>query len=178
MILHTIAGSAEDVSLFVLLFILILVGFALFAHIVMGHTIPAFDAPLASVIHCMDILVGNFDAEANIYSKNLDSWVILAWYYLFNISMVWILINLFISIIDLSYQKAKTRYDESTEKKLIGEGLTLSRVLFHVHSSAGLALTRNHRPADEAKHAFTWISDPLLFRHGRGVGGLVDKCVR
>ena len=61
-ILRTIFGAIQDVLLFMVLFILVLVGFSMFAHIVVGHTIGAFDSPFGSIIRCMDIVVGNFDA--------------------------------------------------------------------------------------------------------------------
>ena len=159
-ILNTISGAIEDIVLFLALFMLILVGFALFAHIVMGHTIVAFESPITAILKCMDILVGNFDSAEHIYSKNLDSTVIQTWYYVFNILMVWILINLFIGILDLAYKKAKGTYDRSPEKSLI----------------------------IEMGHAFTWISNPTMcfpsarflgchVTHGFGVGSELDTCV-
>jgi hypothetical protein len=103
-IIKTFGGALEDIIYFCMVFILLIIGFSVFIHCVAGNTVLAFSSVEKSIFSCFDILVGSFESD-KLQEAGSES-VAMLFFYVYNILMVWILINVFIAIISDAYTAA------------------------------------------------------------------------
>lgn len=67
---------------------------------------------------CDHSLVGSYDPDA-IFAKRSPNLALLVFFYIYNIMMVWVMINVFVAIVSDAYAQAKGEYEESVMKVLI-----------------------------------------------------------
>jgi hypothetical protein len=110
--------SISELFFFLLMFLVMVIGFAVAYHIIYGQHIIDFHTFFKSFISMFSIVIGNYDesaifgAEASFTTSSKT--FIFFWAY--NIGMVWILLNVFITICMDAYEGAKDMMEDRKKK--------------------------------------------------------------
>ena len=112
-IIDAILDSKNDIAYFFYIFISLMVGFAAFMHCAGGNVFHEFHTAQRSLLSCMDILVESFDAD-KLRGAGVATVAGFGFFYLFSASMVWVLLNVFVAIMNAAYNVADKRQKGQT----------------------------------------------------------------
>ena len=109
--LEAFKKSLTELTTFSAIFIFIFMSFVQIIYIILNSKSEAFSSLYNSALTCFQIILGKFDT--NIFFKS-DSYTLPCWLFVYNIFVVYILVNIFVSILIEYYHLA--RIDEELER--------------------------------------------------------------
>ena len=112
-ITRTLAEASGDLGHFLVVFLIITIGYALVGHVLFGHTVASFSTIGQSISVCAQILLGEIGVLEELSSN--DFWfapVMFFWSYIF--VGFFVMTNVLLAIIIDSYAIVKMKADSTT----------------------------------------------------------------
>ena len=104
LVLKSLGQGQASFACFIFIFVLLFTGFTLSGHLQFGNNIPEFSTVAGSFLACLRMVMGDFDMQK--MQKNAQNKGFLQlWFIIFMSFFYLVLINMFLSIIVMSYNK-------------------------------------------------------------------------
>jgi len=113
-LMHTISGSVEDISWFVVMLFITMVGFVMMAYVSFGAGVEGLSTLPKACIYCFYYILGNFDFHA---LAKVDSLMAIIFFFPYLLLFYCVFQNLFFAIIDRNFVTANPPA-ENWRKKL------------------------------------------------------------
>jgi hypothetical protein len=106
LIFNVLATAYADLTSFLVIFVLLLVGFSIVGHFAFGPLVAGFHSPMESIVTCMRFIVGDVQYEE---LRRANPVLAPIFYMSYAIGAVLVLINVFIAILNEYYTENKLR---------------------------------------------------------------------
>ena len=109
-----------DISYFLVMLFVILLGFVFMAYLAFGNTLKHYKSIQDSFVTCFAMIIGQFD-----YKELLTADPVMAnlFFFVYMILFLFILLNIFISILESAFTKVKAEIGEEEQNLTIVESL-------------------------------------------------------
>jgi len=141
-LIRTLGLAAPECVSFTIMFLIIFYSFALMAHIVFGFINPEFSALSFSTITLLIMQLGEFDYGALVEANSFYAPI---FFIMFNIVIVFVLLNVFVGIIADAYEAAK-HIDNDPEKDYLPSAGTLFDDLAIMYNGIGSGIYKTFAP--------------------------------
>ena len=140
----TLRVSVEDISYFLLMLLVLLFGFTFMAYLSFGHTLGHYKTIGNSLTTCFNMIIGNFDYEE---IGEADKVMRIIFFFTFMVFFTFILLNIFIAILERAYTKVKETMGDEMERKNYLEAL----FVFLVKKIQGISKDENSFEEEDKK---------------------------
>lgn len=118
----TMKAAIVDIFYFLIMIVIILLGFVFFAYLSFGHTLLNYSNVENSFMHCFSMIIGEFSFEELNEADDVMSYL---FFYIFMVFFTFILLNIFIAILERAYTRVKESIGEDEQKTNYLESLLI-----------------------------------------------------
>jgi hypothetical protein len=117
-IINTLIHSIGDVVYFLVVFLMLVVAIACALNFVAGHTLPTLKSLPKSTLAVVDILCGDWDRSQIDTTTGMTGGGLMVLYYIVQMLLNWVLLNVFIAIVSGKYEDEKTEFANKKENQV------------------------------------------------------------
>jgi hypothetical protein len=144
MLWSVLSYSMKDLVYFTLMLLILLAAFSMMSLQFFGSTIEGYSSLMASIIELILVLLGQFDVEGMVQASPSFG---LIFFFLYIVSIVLIMMNVFLAILGEAYTVVRSENDEIAKAQVKTKSLGVIGYLKHVRAvlKARMAKRRERR---------------------------------